>query len=336
MVFRWIANPKTVLGRVTLEALAAAGLLVFLPLSGPAVADEEKSTAADDDDEHEGANPCRQTSRLVRQSCQHGARSDYWLTLANCENLSLGADRKACQQQARKDLKEAQGLCKEQFAARQEICEVLGGQAYDPLINPADFVPRIDNPFFPLTPGTTFIYEGRTADGVEHNEVVVSRKTKEILGVTCIEIRDTVAVNGEVVEDTLDWFAQDKWGNVWYFGENSKELEGGEIVSLEGSWEAGVDGAKPGIIMEARPRVGDLYRQEFFLGEAEDVAEVVSLKESVTVPWGSFPRCLATKDFSALEPEVFEHKFYAKGVGFVLSINLESGDRLELVQIQRE
>src|SRR5207249_2353307 len=128
-------------------------------------------------------------------------------------------------------------------------------------------------------------------DGVETNVVFATHNTKVILGVTCIEVHDTVTLNGELTEDTLDWFAQDKQTNVWYFGENTKQLEGGLVVGLEGAFTSGVDGAKPGIVMEGNPKVGDFYRQEFSLGEAEDQAEVVSLNESVTVPKGTFNNC---------------------------------------------
>src|SRR6185369_9184112 len=115
----------------------------------------------------------------------------------------------------------------------------------------------------PLVPGTTFVYEGQTADGFGHDEFAVTHNTKVILGVTCVEVHDVATLDGDVVEDTLDWFAQDNAGNVWYFGENSKQLEDGLVVGVEGSWTAGIDGAKPGIVMEAAPAVGDVYRQEF-------------------------------------------------------------------------
>ena len=207
---------------------------------------------------------------------------------------------------------------------------------YDGEINPADFVAQIDNPFLPFTPGTTLIYEGETEDGSERIEVNVTNETKVILGVTCTVVRDRVWVDDELVEDTFDWFAQDKEGNVWYFGEDSKEFDAGQ-VSTEGSWEAGIDGATPGILMKAAPKVGDAYRQEFYEGEAEDMAEVLSLDESVTVPVGSYANCLQTMEWSPLEPDVVEHKFYARGVGVVLEVQVEGGsDRVELVEIRTE
>jgi hypothetical protein len=203
-------------------------------------------------------------------------------------------------------------------------------------IDPNQFVSTIDNPYFPLVPGTTFIYAG-SQDGVPvRDEFTVTNETKQILGVTTTVIRDRAFLNGELVEETLDWFAQDKAGNVWYFGEDSKELENGVVVSTEGSWEAGVKGARPGIVMEARPRVGDSYRQEFAKRVAEDRATVLSLRQRVEVPYGSFDKCLKTRDFTPLEPDVVEHKFYCAGVGFTRSVMVKGGNEtLELVQIIR-
>jgi hypothetical protein len=191
----------------------------------------------------------------------------------------------------------------------------------------------IDNPYFPLVPGKTFIYEGQTAQGLEHDEFSVTRKTKVILGVTCIEVRDTVKINGELTEETLDWFAQDKAGNVWYFGENTHELVGGLITTINGTFTGGVDGAKPGIVMEAQPAIGDFYRQEFDLGNAEDFAEVASLSESVTVPFGSFTNCLKTIETTPLETDLLEHKFYAPGVGNVSTVDAHTGEKVELIRI---
>ena len=274
----------------------------------------------------EGADFCQKTSQTALSSCQAGAQSDKLLAIGKCDNLSDAAARAECKTQASADRKDARQTCQDQFDARQAVCDRLGPAPYDPVIDPANFVAIIDNPFFSLTPGTTFIYESAT----EHDEFFVTHNTKMILGVTCIEVHDTSTVGGQLTEDTFDWFAQDKDGNVWYFGENSRQLVGGVIVGVEGSWTAGVDGAKPGIIMEAHPAVGDFYRQEFALGTAEDVGKVLSLSESVTVPAGSFNNCLKTKDTSPLEPDVVENKFYCPGKGDVLEIDLTSGERLEL------
>ena len=142
-------------------------------------------------------------------------------------------------------------------------------------INPQDFSTTIDNPFFPLVPNTTYVYVGTTEGSAARDEFAVTRRTKMILGVTCREVRDRGYVDGVLEEDTLDWFAQDKGGNVWYFGEDTKELDAnGNVISTEGSWQAGVNGAQPGIVMEADPHVGDTYQQELSVGVAEDKATV--------------------------------------------------------------
>lgn len=206
-------------------------------------------------------------------------------------------------------------------------------EPYAPEIDPDNFVTGVNNPYFPLTAGTTFIYEG----GSEHIEVFVMPETKEILGIECVVVRDRVWEDGELVEDTFDWYAQDGDGNVWYFGEDSSEIEDGEVVSTAGSWEAGVDGAQPGIIMWANPQVGDVYRQEYYVGIAEDMAEVISLAGLADVTLGSFDDLLVTREWTLLEPDVVEHKYYAANIGLVLEIVVEGGEgRIELVEIVTE
>lgn len=281
-----------------------------------------------------GEEICTDTSEDVRDSCRHQARADFWLESAKCENIVDAEARRQCKQEARLARIEHLDDCDDQFDAREELCDAIGGDAYDPSIDPADFVVGVDNPYFPLTPGTTYVYEQHDEDGVEHQELTVTHETRVILGVTCIQVHDVVALNGEVIEDTLDWYAQDVHGNVWYFGEIAMNFEGGWLANVDGSWTGGVNRAKPGIIMQADPHVGNVYRQEFDLGNAEDVAAVLSLTESVDVPYGHFDGCLKTEDYTPIEPDAREHKFYAPGVGQVLTINLQTGARLELIDIR--
>ena len=201
---------------------------------------------------------------------------------------------------------------------------------YNPTINPADFVFGIDNPLFPLVPGTQYIYQSTE----ERSEVTVTNDTKLILGVTTIVVHDVVSAGGVITEDTYDWYAQDTAGNVWYFGEDAKQYEGGKLVGTEGSWEAGVNGAKPGIVMHGtQPAIGSAYRQEYAACVAEDMAEVVSLSASVTVSYGHFDNCLQTNEFSPLEPDANEDKYYAPGVGMVLVVDLNTGVRMELIEV---
>src|SRR5262245_20829604 len=200
-------------------------------------------------------------------------------------------------------------------------------------INPDNFVATIDNPFFPLKPGTTFTY--KSTDGSEVDVVTVTHQTKEILGVTCVVVQDNSSVNGKLAETTLDYYAQDKAGNVWYFGEDTKELDAnGNVISTEGTWLAGKDGATQGIIMEASPKVGDQYDQEIAPGVAQDHARVASLNAEVNVPFGSFDDVLKTKETDLLDPKAPpDYKFYAQGVGDVLEISKDTGERLELVSV---
>lgn len=207
----------------------------------------------------------------------------------------------------------------------------------DSVIDSADFTDSVDNSYFPLDVGTTFILEGESDGEDIRVEMYVTDQAKEILGVTTTVVREREWENGELVEDTLDWYANDNEGNVWYFGEDSKEYEDGEVISTAGSWEAGVDGAEPGILMKANPQVGDVYQQEYYEGEAEDMAEVLGLAESVSVEYGSFDNCLQTKEWTPLEPGIEEHKYYASGVGLLLEVAVTEGnERLELVEIRTE
>jgi hypothetical protein len=210
---------------------------------------------------------------------------------------------------------------------------------YAPVIDPANFVSTIDHPYFNLTPGKVWVYEGKSEDGeTERIEIEVTPDTKTIMEVTTTVVREREWVNGELVEDTFDWFAQDKDGNVWYFGEDSREIENGEVVSTKGSWEAGVNGAQPGIVMKADPQVGDAYRQEYLKGEAEDMGQVLGLSDSVSIGLGSYQDCLKIKDWTPLEPDVVEHKFYSKETGNLILEEKVAGEsgRVELIEMKTE
>jgi hypothetical protein len=183
--------------------------------------------------------------------------------------------------------------------------------------NPDNFLRVVDNRFFPLRPGTRYVYKGVEDSEVETNITIVTHDRKTIFGISAIVVFDRVFVHGELKEKTFDWYAQDKDGNVWYLGEDTREFEDGKVVSTEGSWEAGKNGAKAGIIMLAHPQITNTYRQEFLQGEAEDVARVVDRGLGVTVPYGSFQNCLKTVEFTRLEPGIKESKDFCPGVGFV-------------------
>ena len=205
-------------------------------------------------------------------------------------------------------------------------------------IDPNNFVSQVDNPYFPLTPGTTLIYRGETEGVPTRNETYVTYDTKVILGVTTIVVHDQAFDKGVLVEDTFDWYAQDVDGNVWYFGEDTKELdENGNVISTEGSWEAGVNGAEPGIVMLADPKKGDRYQQEFATDIAEDMAQVIGFEASFCVRYGCFEDVLVTKEWTPLERGVVENKYYAKGVGFIFGVMVKGGDeQTELVRVRHQ
>ncbi len=201
-------------------------------------------------------------------------------------------------------------------------------------LSPSDFVETIDNPWLPYVVGNRWVYEAEEDGEAERIEVVVMGDTRVVMGITATVVRDTVTVDGELVEDTYDWYAQDVDGNVWYLGEESREYDDGEIDTT-GSWEAGVDGALPGIVMFADPQVGTAYRQEYYEGEAEDMAEIARTGETMTVPHGSFAEVLVISEWNPLEPDVVEEKYYAAGVGVILEREVEGGNgRAELVSFE--
>jgi hypothetical protein len=201
-------------------------------------------------------------------------------------------------------------------------------------INPADFVDVVDNPYYPRIPGTKYVYEGKTKEGLERSEREVLLETREVMGIAATVVRDRVYMDGALIEDTYEWFAQDKAGNVWFLGEDVKNYENGVLVDTAGSWEAGVDGALPGIVMFADPatHIGETYHQQYYKGVAEDTVNMLSVSERVTVPYSSFDHVVQTKDYTTLEPDIVEHKFYAKGIGVVKTVDLNTGEELVLVK----
>ncbi len=205
-------------------------------------------------------------------------------------------------------------------------------------LDPADFTTNIDNPYLPMSPGNKWVYRETGAGGPELRvEVTVTDRTRMIAnGIQARVVHDVVTENGQLVEVTDDWYAQDSAGNVWYLGEDTAEYENGKVKTRSGSFEAGVDGAQPGIIMPANPQDGMAYRQEYYEGEAEDRAEVLSTDEQVETPFGHFEGALMTKDLVPLEPKVSEYKLYARDVGPVLTVKTSGGSgREELVSFSQ-
>jgi hypothetical protein len=305
--------PKLLAIGVTTLALPAAAHVAF------------PSFVADSD--------CESVARAQRNAAEAQAEADLWLAAAAAKNAP-DSEAKDREKAARAAFDEAMALARDQFQARDQVCELLGGGKYLPSLSPDEFSTTIDNSFFPHVPGQTMVYEGDSADGFVHNEVTTTFDVVTIGGFSVRTIEDVVLLDGVLHEHATDYMAQRSNGDVWYFGEISRDYVDGFLDSLEGSWRTGKEEAKPGILMLKDNHVGDAYRQEYLIDVAEDVAMVLSTDETVTVPYGTFQHCLKTIEFAALEPDAFEWKFYAPGVGLVLIQDVVTGERLELVGIQ--
>jgi len=309
----------------------------------------------DRDDDEGGV--CSQTTRLAFAACGNEVQDDFLVATAICVNISDRQDRRECLREAKNTRFEELEGCREQRDARDEVCAAIGEDRYDPDFDPGEFEDALgdfdnNNPYLPLKVGNYWTYAG----GSEAIVVQVLEETKLIDDVTCIVVRDRVWDGDDLVEDTNDWEAQAKNGDVWYCGEEVKDFETfdgdepplPELVAIDGSFKAGRDGDKAGVLFLADPAPGQSYRQEFSLGNAEDVAVVLTTTfvcdgsseydEFVPSSLASFCRsacaagdCVVTKEFSPLEPGVVEWKYFAPGIGLILEANPDTGDTVELV-----
>jgi hypothetical protein len=291
-------------------------------------------------------SPCQQSAVQMKQACYHDIQDNLRTAQANCTNLSDRSDRRACRREAKASSKEESHTCKDQFKARIEACELLGEVRYDsdPLLNPSilfvdpqEVTPGSANPYVSIVAGQTSVMRS----GDEVVVVHVTGDVRVIQGVTCRIVVD-VALESEVntedgtidyipLEVTDDWLAQDLDANVYYCGELSRNFEDGVLTDLDGSFEAGQDFAKAGMLFMAYPDIGSAHRQEFALGEAEDIVHYLDLtaspaEENPLFPCESVGGCLMTHDFTPMDPEVSEFKYYIPGVGFVLAETLENGE----------
>ncbi len=215
---------------------------------------------------------------------------------------------------------------------------VAGGKVGGSMPSPSRFSARVDNPWFPLKPGTVYVYRG-SKDGQPSRDVVtVTHSTRTIAGAPCVVVEDRLYLSGRLHERTTDWYTQDRSGNVWYVGESTAELDSrGRVKSTEGTWLAGRDGAKPGIFMSADPKIGMSFRQEFYAGHAEDHFQVLSLTATVAVPFVHSQRALLTKEWTPLEPGALDHKLYVRGIGTVFEASVKGGsERAELVSVRSD
>lgn len=276
---------------------------------------------------------CSVVASLAANASILGLREGLSLAVASCVNEESGTPQKflTCLQEIFEEFAAGLDEVAEQHAARLDLCALTGGGIYDPDLDEEEFVEGVNHDYFPFLEGATWVYQKLTSEGLEVVTVTVTGDTLEIDDIESIAVRDVVTLDGELVEDTIDWYAQHEDGTVWYMGEIAQDFEEGILVSIDGSWRAGEDGGLPGIIMMGDPTLWTTYRQELLLTEAEDAATVLSLDETVTIGLGTFADCIQTADFTPLEPDVLEHKYFAPGIGLILEEDPETGERLELI-----
>ena len=333
------------MGKKSVFTLLGTAIAV-LPTSGA-------GTAASGGDPKPVARYCSATAEALRSACGFEIRDELAKARAICINVSDPAERARCQVEARTTRAEGERRCQRQFQGRLDACQRLGEGRYDPDFDPDDFDdprhPTSPNPYFPLAVGNRWELRSGTS---EVNTLEVLDETKLIDGVTCLVLRDEVLRDGELAENTDDWFALAKDGNVWYCGEEVKNYESfdgddprrPELVGIDGSFKAGRNHDKPGVIFQASPRAGQSYLEEFSLGNAEDVTDVLS----TTYRFGSDPEldklvppalatllcpgdCVVTRNYSLLEPGIFARKYYARDIGFFLEVKPDSGEVTRLV-----
>lgn len=318
-----------------LAVTLAAALPALLSADQTATADRELQTASliGIGSMPPDAEPCELAAYALDNAARLQAQADFWVHAAKSLN---GPESELTQrlaegwQQREDDLR----LAAAQLRARLRACELLGAGTYDPPTPPSQFSPDVTNGFFPLVPGRTLIYEKVTNGGVERIETTATTTTTVIDGVTCRAVDTVEFFNGELYERTTDWFSQHDSGAVWYFGELSIGYAGGFVDTIEGSWRAGVDGAEPGVKMPAAPAAAMTGRIEYKVDDAEDITTVISLNETVTLSNGTvYTGCVVIEEWSPLEPGERDRKHFAPGIGLVLEVNVETGERLELTQI---
>ena len=359
-------NPMSDTDAATVHAASGAAGFLLRATSAAADADLDAAAAMLADDLADGTldsdiakagrdeeidvfaqGPCSTAAVSLRHACAVDVLDDMFELTAICLDIADEEDRADCMADVEADRLETEEECDDVFDARLGLCEDVADAAHEPAFGMAYAANFVDplligngvqpNPWFPLVEGNTWLYEG---DG-ETIEVVVTGETKLIDGITCIVVIDTAWEDDVLIELTQDWYAQDVAGNVWYCGEiarNYETFEGDvpedpELVDIEGSWKAGRDGAEPGILLPFEPQVDEVIRQEVLFGEAEDVVEILSLTASESSPGGSCDgTCLQTADTTPLEPDVVEYKYYVPGLGQIVEVDPDTGERVELVE----
>jgi len=316
--------------------------LVVFVLSGQSLAEEMGCSAA---------------ARSLHLACGFDVREEDFISRAGCISTNDAARADECLEEISEERDEEVEECDDVFSARLELCELLddaphavdfGEEFADNFVDPRDIGGSVvPNPWFPLVAGNHWVYEGTSVDEDDGEEVTetitvtVTDKVKMIQGILCVVVQDTAEEDEEIVESTDDWFAQDVDGNVWYCGEISQnfeffdgdEPEEAELVDIDGSWKSGREDARAGMLLPFAPVVGQVFRQELLITDAEDAVEILSLEGTESTPAAACnSTCLVTKDFTPLEPDVEENKYYLSGVGLIVETDLESGERVELIE----
>jgi hypothetical protein len=280
-----------------------------------------------------GTGACSRTTNAQLLSCKSDIQDDFFEKQANCFNYVDVEEQQECFTEATEERLEASEECDDIEEEHEKLCAIFGEDPYDPDLEALTFLSVEDiaanpNPFFPLVVGNIWVYEG---DG-EVITVTVLDETREILGIDAIVVQDVVEEDGEIIEDTFDWYGQDSDGNVWYLGELSRNFEDGELTDIDGSWEAGVEGAKAGILFRSMPVVGETLRQEYRIGEAEDIGQTVSItaSESTSSGFDCEGVCMQNLEYTPIEPGEQENKYYKPGTGLILETKPGSEERLEL------
>jgi hypothetical protein len=336
--------------RLTFKISVVFLAVLFIVVIGPQLLELEGSEALAK--KKKGSRFCTATAKAAYKACLFETMDDYNIAIGNCINVDDDAERSECYGDAKAEYKEGKGDCKDQREARLDLCEELGEGRYDPDIGALTFVDPADigdsvapNPYFPLVPGYKWTYKAYEEEGGEVIETIVvevlAGESITISGVECAVVRDIVydgdsEEDEDIIEDTYDWYGQQVDGTIWYFGEFSLSKEECEPEGLceglyteDGSWKHGFEGGKAGILMFSDPssEVGTVYRQEVSLGNAEDAAEVLSFNEApVTVPTGTYTNILKTLDFTPIEPDATEYKYYAPGIGMIKEEALEDDE----------
>jgi hypothetical protein len=275
---------------------------------------------------------CSWIADALKMRATENAKAEFWKEVALAMN-DPEADLMDAATDAWERMQDRQAAASDVRAARARVCSDVGNGPYHPELEPSQFSSAVTNPWMPMPEGRVLVYDKRTVHGLERIEVRCTRGTVEIAGIACTTLHSARTVDGVLVEESLEYFAQHANGDVWFLGESAREYEDGFLVSIDGSWRAGSDGAQPGVVMTGNPVVGEVCRAAYVMDEDEDLIKVVSLNETVMTAHGTYHNCVVIDEWSPLEPGELDRKSFAPGIGLVLEVDLVTGERRELTAI---